>query len=444
MIDILANPIVNMDLRKLVLGHLLTLKKADAYKFYSTLNSNWFKTSFEKNVYKVIGQLIASGDNLDLLTVMKQFRENGWADKTSAAEIASLTNDVNLLNAKIYMNSIFEELQLQESIEMAYQFRNSFDTLVQNGNMTVAKFNEILGKLQRIDFRKSKEDKSNEQVILDLLVNHDRAKNGEITGLELPYSTLSGKVLLEPVDVMVVGARPAMGKTAFAVSTACGLAKQGKRVLFFALEMSREQMMRRIVANFATVDSNAIKYGRCTSIELTRINMVTAHEYLNNVVVHDGSHTMTDIVNVVSKELSQNSVDLIVIDYLQKIIPKKSNSRYQEVTDISNQVKLLAQNFGVPIMAMAQLSRESAKTGSRPRLPDLKESGEIEQDASIVAFLHRPEYYGQHTMDDGSSSTNMTEFIVAKNREGFDGILELENYLQYSLFKDVEHSKDYF
>lgn len=442
--NIKKHPLADMDLVEVVLGHLLSIPKGDAYKIYTRIDPRWLKTGFHRNVYRSLGQLIEKNEDLDLVKLSHQFKENGLFEQGIYGKIARLTNHTDRLDARVYIDSIFDELNLKQAIEMAYQFRNSFDSLVQTGNMTVAKFNELVAKLERIEFVKSKDDKTNTEVVLDLIVAHERAKNGEITGLELPYRTLSGKVLLEPVDVMVVGARPAMGKTAFAVSTACGLAKQGKRVLFFALEMSREQMMRRIVANFATVDSNAIKYGRCTSIELTRINMVTGQEYLNNVVVHDGSHTMTDIVNAVSKELSENAVDLIVIDYLQKIIPKKSNSRYQEVTDISNQVKLLAQNFGVPIMAMAQLSRESAKTGSRPRLPDLKESGEIEQDASIVAFLHRPEYYGQPTMDDGSSSTNMTEFIVAKNREGFDGILELENYLQYSLFKDVEHSKDYF
>ncbi len=442
--DLKKNPLANMNLVEVALGHLLTIPKKDGYRTYSQIDPRWMKTGFEKNVYKAIGQLIQKNEELDLVKLSMQFKENGWYEQGIYGKIARLTNHNDILDSRIYITSIFDQLNLNLAIEMAYQFRNSFDSLVQSGNMTIIKYNEILSKMQSIEFRKQMDDKTNEQVVLDLIANHERAKHGEITGLELPYNSLHTKILLEPVDLMVVGARPAMGKTAFAVSTACNLARQGKKVVFFALEMSREQMMRRIIANLAQVDSNAIKYGRCTSIELQKISMVSGAEFLNNIEIYEGSHMVMDIANKVSMSQNKGDVDLIIIDYLQKIIPKKSNSRYQEVTDISNGIKLLAQNFGIPVMAMAQLSRESAKTGSRPKLPDLKESGEIEQDASVVAFLHRPEYYGQTTMENGMSSQNMCEFIIAKNREGFDGIVELENYLAYSIFKDVEHKKDEF
>ena len=134
-------------------------------------------------------------------------------------------------------------------------------------------------------------------------------------------------------------------------------------------------------------------------------------------------------------EIQRDSpVDLFVVDYLQKIQPKNTRSRYEQVTEISNGLKLISQNMKIPCVAFAQLSRDSSKMGKRPSLPDLKESGEIEQDASIVAFLHRPEYFGEHETINGNDATGKCEFIIAKNREGEIGIHEFNVNLPISKF----------
>ena len=129
-------------------------------------------------------------------------------------------------------------------------------------------------------------------------------------------------------------------------------------------------------------------------------------------------------------------IELIVIDYLQKILPEKNDNRYQEVTKISNNVKRLVMSQRIPCIALAQLNRDSARSGKRPSLPDLKESGEIEQDASIVAFLHRPEYYGETMDENGNSMEGIGEFITAKNRDGQIGIVEMQVDLPTSRWSD--------
>jgi replicative DNA helicase len=133
--------------------------------------------------------------------------------------------------------------------------------------------------------------------------------------------------------------------------------------------------------------------------------------------------------------------DAFFVDYLQKIIPEKSENRYLEVTRISNELKRLSMQLKIPSIALAQLSREGSKLGARPKLTDLKESGEIEQDASIVAFLHRPEYYGTMTDDAFESTENIGEFIVGKNRDGEIGIHRMDVDLKFSQWNDAKNNR---
>ena len=130
-------------------------------------------------------------------------------------------------------------------------------------------------------------------------------------------------------------------------------------------------------------------------------------------------------------------MDIVIIDYLKKILPKSKGSRYEQVTEVSNGVKRISQNMKIPCVALAQLSRDSAKIGKLPTLTDLKESGEIEQDASIVAFLHRPEYYGEDITSNGNRAENIAEILVAKNREGSVGKFEMGINLSLSKFHPI-------
>jgi replicative DNA helicase len=237
---------------------------------------------------------------------------------------------------------------------------------------------------------------------------------------------------------MVVGARPAMGKTAFAVSLAVNLAfTSGLNVVFFSLEMSKKQIMRRVVSNLAAIDSNRIKYGECSENELKRIYSIQEAAELENLKIFEGSHSLNDITLILSDLKLEKKIDVVVIDYLQKIVPKSKGSRYEQVTEVSNGVKVIAQNMHIPVIALAQLSRDSSKIGKLPTLTDLRESGEIEQDASVVSFLHRPEYYGEELTSNGNRAENICEVLIAKNREGSVGKYEMGVDLSLSKFFDL-------
>jgi replicative DNA helicase len=209
---------------------------------------------------------------------------------------------------------------------------------------------------------------------------------------------------------------------------------QGKKIAFFALEMTKKQMIRRILANISGIDSNKIKFGNCNQQEMNRIYQVQEMDVWKNIFIFEGSHSINDIASEMNRLKREHQIDLFFVDYIQKIQPKSSRSRYEVVSEISNGLKLICQNLQIPCLALAQLSRDSSKTGKRPSLPDLKESGEIEQDASIVAFLHRPEYFGESETYNGNDSTNVCELIIAKNREGEIGIFEMIVDLKTSKF----------
>ncbi len=195
-------------------------------------------------------------------------------------------------------------------------------------------------------------------------------------------------------------------------------------------------MMRRILSNLAEVDSNRIKYGEMNNQELERVNVVKFDERLNNIILVEG----TQNINTIARSISVNKPDIVLVDYLQKVKGTGKEDLYTSVTKVSNGLKEICQNMHVPIIAMAQLSRpDASRVGKRPSLPDLRQSGEIEQDASIVGFLHRPEYYGDEILEDGSNANGVCEIIIAKNREGEIGVYPLSVDLKTSNFKKREN-----
>ena len=196
--------------------------------------------------------------------------------------------------------------------------------------------------------------------------------------------------------------------------------------------------MRRFLAHQSRVNSNAIKYGEMTQQEMARVMDVWSDRMEKNLHIIEGGQTSGDIAAEIARRKADGGIDVVIVDYLQKIRPSNSKqSMYETVTYASNDLKAISQNMKVPVMALAQLSRDSAKVGKRPSLPDLRQSGEIEQDASIVGFIHRPEYYGEDSMESGGSSHGMAEIIIAKNREGDCGIYEMSIDLGTSRFSDI-------
>lgn len=415
---------------ELLFNTLLNTNHKQQVEIYGQLDPKWFSHTKYKLFFEAFGECIKTG-GADMLTLANYFKEKGKMDGSIIRELSQLGTSHG--PTVISVSTLVADLFTEYSYQCAINTTNAIKNLVTNQNFNIKEYKEILKRGDAGDLNQNKV-KPLKETVRDIVDAHLRAQKGILGGIEIGYSCLKGVVLLEPVDVMIVGARPAMGKTAFAVNTVVRLASEGKHVVLFALEMSKEQMLRRILANLTGVDSMKLKYGQCTDAELVKVLNVEKGDILDRIHLVDGSQTIASITAVLNDLQRTNKIDLIVVDYLQKIMPMSTRSRYENVSDISNGVKMLAQNMKIPILALAQLSRDSSKLAKRPSLPDIRESGEIEQDASIVAFLHRPEYYGDSTTYSGQDSKNICEFIVAKNREGELGIFEMEINLKTSKY----------
>jgi replicative DNA helicase len=419
-----------------VYGLILTTNKADQLKLFEALRPEWNKTQFEKNLHSVIASLMDKSKDVNVMTVTLEFRERGLFTKEIMNKISLLANNLRS-DEFLRVNNILGSLAYQNAVRTAKNASDKINQLIQSENFTVEQFNNIYEKALNSLKTNEKTDKSNAELIFEVLDRHNRRKKGEIFGIDLGFISLKNIVEIEDVDLMVIGARPAMGKTAFAVQVAINVGiKQNKKVAFFSLEMSAQQMIRRIIGNLANVDTLKIKNGECNADELQRIYMVQEMPELSNIKIFEGSHNIRQIGIEINEMQLNGGCDLFIIDYLQKVIPTSGKNRYEQVTQVSNGAKYLTQNLKIPGLALAQLNRESAKTGKLPTLPDLKESGEIEQDASIVGFLHRPEYYGEEITSNGTPAENVCEFILAKQREGNIGIYEMNVELKTSKFFD--------
>ena len=402
-------------------------------KIMSRMQSEWYEGHPEQRYYKAAESILKRHTTVDLMELVKEMKERGWYNQKSLLKLSDLANAdyslANIVNLDNLMNAVYD----QHILSIATRTKSQIENLIATGSFNTEAYKTIIKNSYSNKISTIKAQ-SLDSVVNNVIDKHDRARNGDLGGIEIGYHKLRQVVLLEPVDLMVVGARPSMGKTAFAVNTAIRMAYEGKKIVFFALEMSKLQIMRRIIANVAEVDSNKIKYGTCTELELQKISAVRKLEFLNNIKLYDGSQTMNTISRIVTDHIDQKECDMVIVDYLQKIQTAENKSRYEGVTDNSNELKLLCQNLKTPVLALAQLSRDSGRGGKRPTLPDIRESGEIEQDASIVCFLHRPEYYGEGMTYNGNDSTNVCEFIVGKNREGDIGVYDMRVDLKFSKF----------
>ena len=424
-----------------VLGLVLSAGKNDQNKLLYQIDPNWFNIRFHKDIIEAMLK-VSETEHIDILNLVQWLRDNNRLHENYAYQISTLQNEVGTVEL-LNPNAIFNDCYYFYSVRQ-------INLMVQNVNSELLKDSpnsqNILKEIERgkevLTLDNTSYEQDNKLSIEKVLELHEKAKMGISIGVDLGWNNVKQYINLEDDDVMIVGGRPAMGKTAWAISLIRNIVfDQGKSLIFFSLEMSKERIIRRIISLILDIDSNNIKFGKCTEIDIRRIIELKNDPVWNKLHILDGSHSVNDIQREVLKISGSEKIDLIVVDYLQKILAEKNDSRYQEVTKISNGIKRLVMSVRIPIIALAQLSRDVARSGKRPSLPDLKESGEIEQDASIVSFLHRPEYYGEMTDENGNSTEGLGEFIIAKNRDGMIGIEKMDVNLATSDWSEYQYKQ---
>lgn len=280
-----------------------------------------------------------------------------------------------------------------------------------------------------------------QQIVLNALdaIEEAAKTKGRVTGIATGFTELDYKLTgLHPAELILVAARPAMGKTAFVLNIAQYAAfKDRHTVAMFSLEMSKEQLVTRLMASETMVDSQQLRTGDLRDSDWEKLMEGAALIGNSKLIIDDTATSLNDIRSKCRKYKQTHDVELIVIDYLQLMSgssARRNESRQQEISEISRALKVLARELNVPIIALSQLSRAvEARQDHKPMLSDLRESGAIEQDADVVMFLYRDEYYNPDT-----EKKNLAEVIVAKQRNGATGTIELVWLGQYTKFANKE------
>ena len=422
-----------------VLGSMLVDKDA-VLTVIEILKPEDFYRVEHAEIYNAIIDLYEKGDPIDLLTLKAQLELRGNYDVVNGFEyLASLTNPMySISNVESYAKIVEEKSILRRLIDSS----NEISKLSYNQTEEVADVLEVAE--QKIFAISQKKNQKSYSVIKDVLVdtfdNLEELANrpNGLVGVTSGFKDLDDKTLgFCPGQLIIVAARPAMGKSAFALNILANAAlKANTAGVYFSLEMSKEELTGRILASEAMVDSQKIRSGKLEDNDW--INLTNSAGTISEAKIFlDDSvgYTPTELRAKCRKMKLEHNIGLIVIDYLQLMnASKASASRQADISEISRSLKMLAKELGVPIIALSQLSRApEQRDDHRPMLSDLRESGSIEQDADMVMFLYRDDYYNPET-----ERKNVAEVILAKNRAGSTGTVELLWLGQYTKFVNLD------
>ena len=423
----------NLDLEEVVLGGMLSERRGVAAFVEIVKDTNVFYDPKNAIIYEAILSLYKLSQGVDLLTVSNYLRKNGKIEEIGGSAHLAFLTQKSYSSAYIeYHALILLELYVKrKSIDVGYQ-------LVEKSYEDGADVFEILDysykELDKVsDWLSIKQPKEIGDYLTEVLKpKSERA--GVPTAVRDINLKLNG---YQPSDLVIIAGRPAMGKTAYALSDALHQARLGYPVGIFSLEMSARQLTARLFANYSGIDSNKLAFGSLTQSEYdVAAELRSSFSKLPLYIDDEPFLTLLSLKIKAKKWVREKGVKVIYIDYLQLISNnQKGRTRDQEISEISRTLKGLAKELDIPIVALSQLSRGVETRGDkRPMLSDLRESGAIEQDADNVLFLYRPEYYGIPQWEDGSPTANEVEVIISKFRNGTTGGIITGCQLQYMRF----------
>ncbi len=437
-------PPQDLEAERAVLGAMLldseavsiALELLDTYSFYSPIH---------QKIFSAIKELFLQDRPIDLVTVSSLLRDKGELDTVGGIEyLSDIANVVPAAsNVKHYADIVRDKFILRELIKGA-------DVIAGKAYQTDVDASDLLDEAEKMIFEIAQEKERGREVFrvgdivkqviarIDDLYRRQETVTGIPTGLTELDKLTSG---LHPGDLIIVAARPSMGKSALVTTIAEYVAVEKKiPVAFFSIEMSSEQIVQRIVCSLARVDAHKVRTGFLSHSDWPKLTMAAGKLSEAPLYIDDSSGISVLELRAKARRMKNRyDIGLIIVDYLQ--IMKgfgRVESRQQEISQISRSLKLLAKELNVPVIAVSQLSREVEKReDKRPRLSDLRESGSLEQDADLVIMLMREEYY--YPREDNK---NLAELIVAKHRNGPTGTVKLAFIKEYARFENlaVEYS----
>ena len=393
-------------------------------------------------IFDAVVEIYNEGKPVDLITLQERLKE-----KDVPAEISSLEFVRDLVtavptsaNVKYYAEIVAEKSMLRRLIKlnddisnMCYLGKEPMEAVLET---TEKKVFELVQKRNAGDFVPIKD------VVLNALEKIELASktSGSVTGIPTGFLDLDYKMAgLQPSDLILVAARPSMGKTAFVLNVAQHVAfKVKKSVAIFSLEMSKEQLVNRLFALEAQVDSQSLRTGNLKDEDWEKLIESAGIIGKSNLIIDDTPGiSISELRSKCRKYKLEHGLDIIIIDYLQLMTGRvggRSESRQQEISEISRALKGVARELNVPVIALSQLSRAvEQRPDHRPMLSDLRESGAIEQDADVVMFIYRDDYYNKDT-----ETPNQAEIIIAKQRNGPIGTVHLAWLPDYTKFANLK------
>ena len=441
----------SLEAEQAVLGSMLIDSRCIA-EVIGILRPEDFYLQQNREIYETIYSMFNFSEVVDPVTVLDKMKERGVFTEQSTGYVMQLMEITpTAANVRSYAQIVRDKSLLRAISEAASDINSEAasdinETVYQNAGSAA----EILENAEKRIFalRKDSAGDSLEHIGTVLLKVFDRltelAESGSaFPGLSTGLMDLDRKINgLNKSDLILIAARPGMGKTSLALNVALNAAKKsGKTIAFFSLEMSREQLGMRLMSNESFVDNQKLVTGRLSEDEWAKIGLASSALSQTDIRVDDNPTITVAEINAKCRRL--DNLALVVVDYLQLMTSSGERSssnenRQQIVSDISRALKIMAKELNVPVICLSQLSRANeSRQDKRPMLSDLRESGAIEQDADIVLFLYRDDYYHED-----SPEKNVAECIVAKNRHGETGTVRLQWLPQFTTFSDREWQHD--
>ena len=442
--DIGKVPPHDIEAEQAIIGSMLTDKDA-VIAAIEILREQDFYREDNRIIYSAILNLYNRSEPIDIITLKAELKSMGKLEAVGGLEyIVQLPDRVpTTSNVEQYIKIVEEKSMLRALIKTA-------DELITLGYDPTQEVEQVIDTAEKKIFevmqkKNQKGYSSMKDILIDTFTQLEQLYNQKemITGVPTGFADLDYRTSgLHNSDLILVAARPAMGKSAFALNIATHAAVRGKvPVAIFSLEMSKEQMANRILCSEAMVDSAKVRTGKIDDEEWGKLAAASGELSEAGIYIDDtpGISVMEIRAKCRKMKLEKN-IGLVVIDYLQLVqgSNRKGGSREQEIAEISRSLKILAKEINVPVIALSQLSRApEQRVDYRPMLSDLRESGSIEQDADIVMFLYRDDYYNEDT-----DKKNIAEVIIAKHRSGATGTVELLWLGNYTKFANIDRYRE--
>ena len=395
-----------------------------------------------REIFETIYTMFSYARPIDGITVFGEMEKAGLTDDSTRSYLAQLMEITPTSANVMEYAAIVQDKALLRSVAQA---AGEITALVQEG---MGEAGEILEAAEQKIYavrrgRSAQEMVPLRQVLPDVLDRLSEMSENEnhLPGLSTGLSAIDSKITgLNKSDLILVAARPGMGKTSLALNVALNVAREGKTVAVFSLEMSREQLATRLLSSEALVENNRLRTGLLRETDWEKI--AGAATVLNRLDIRIDDNPLLSVADMNAKCRRLEGLALVVVDYLQLMTSagggRGGENRQQVVSDMSRMLKIMAKELNVPVICLSQLSRANEKRDDkRPMLSDLRESGAIEQDADIVLFLYRDDYYNED-----SEKHNIAECIVAKNRHGETGKVELRWMPEYTQFSTLDRRYD--